>query len=128
MIEVVAALIRKNDTFLICQRPRDKRQGLMWEFVGGKVETNESHEQALIRECKEELDVTILPHDVYTVVEHSYPYGDVRLTLFNAEIVSGDIKLIEHEDMRWITAKEIPSFEFCPADRVILEKLSAEAK
>ena len=123
MTDVVAALIWEGDRFLACQRPAHKARGLLWEFVGGKVEPGESREEALIRECREELDITIAPRDVFLTVIHEYPDLTVRLTLFNASIISGDPKLLEHNDLRWITVQEIDSLEFCPADEEILKKL-----
>ena len=123
MTDVVAALIWEGNRFLACQRPAHKARGLLWEFVGGKVEPGESREEALIRECREELDITIAPRDVFLTVIHEYPDLTVRLTLFNTSIVSGDPKLLEHNDLRWITVQEIDSLEFCPADEEILKKL-----
>ena len=123
MTDVVAALIWEGDRFLACQRPAHKARGLLWEFVGGKVEPGESREEALIRECREELDITIAPRNVFLTVIHEYPDLTVRLTLFNASIVSGTPKLLEHNDLRWITVQEIDSLEFCPADEEILKKL-----
>ena len=125
MTDVVAALIWEGDRFLACQRPAHKARGLLWEFVGGKVEPGESREEALIRECREELDITIAPRDVFLTVIHEYPDLTVRLTLFNTSIVSGDPKLLEHNDLRWITVQEIDSLEFCPADEEILKKMKA---
>ena len=126
MIEVVAALIKRGDKFLICQRPQNKARGLLWEFVGGKVEKGESKKQALMRECKEELNIILDVGDVFIDVTHEYPDITVHLTLFNAAIAEGEPQLIEHNDMKWITATEIPNYEFCPADKVILQKLTKE--
>ena len=121
--EVVAALIWDGDKFLICQRPAHKARGLLWEFVGGKVEPGETKEQALIRECREELAVTLSVGRVFMEVDHDYPDLNVHLTLFNAEIRKGVPQMLEHNDIRWITTGEIPQYEFCPADETILEKL-----
>ena len=123
MTDVVAAHIWEGDRFLACQRPAHKARGLLWEFVGGKVEPGERKEEALIRECREELDITIAPRDVFMEVIHEYPDLTVRLTLFNATIAQGTPKLLEHNDLRWITVQEIDSLEFCPADEEILKKL-----
>ena len=123
MIDVVAALIWEGDRFLACQRPAHKARGLLWEFVGGKVEPGETAEQALIRECREELDVTVAPRDVFMEVIHEYPDLTVRLILFNAVIAAGTPKLLEHNDLRWITVNEIDTLNFCPADEEILKKL-----
>ena len=123
MVEVVAGLIWKDGKFMICQRPENKARALLWEFVGGKVEKGESREDALVRECKEELDVTVKPLDVFFTVDHVYPDITIRLVLFNAEIVSGEPKLLEHADLKWIRADDIDNYEFCPADKEILEKI-----
>lgn len=123
MVEVVAALIWDKDKFLICQRPKNKARALLWEFVGGKVEKGETKQQALIRECREELNITLDVGDVFCDVTHVYPDITVHLTLFNANIESGVPTLIEHNDMRWISVDEISDYEFCPADVEILAKL-----
>ena len=122
-VEVVAALIWDNERFMICQRPANKARALLWEFVGGKVEPGESKEQALIRECREELAVTVSVGDVFMDVVHAYLDITVHLTLFNAQITEGTPEKLEHNDIRWITTKEICEYDFCPADTEILEKL-----
>ena len=123
MIEVVAALIWQGEKFMICQRPENKARGLLWEFVGGKVEPGETKEQALIRECREELAVTLSVGGVFMDVVHEYPDLTVHLTLFNATIAEGEPQKLEHNDIQWITPSEIPKFEFCPADVEILKKI-----
>ena len=123
MTEVVAALIWDENRFLACQRPGHKARGLLWEFVGGKVEPGETKEQALIRECQEELAVTVAVQDVFMEVDHVYPDLTVHLTLFNASIAEGVPQKIEHNDLRWITVEEIDQYEFCPADEKILRRL-----
>ena len=123
MTEVVAALIWDEKRFLACQRPAHKARGLLWEFVGGKVEPGETKEQALIRECKEELAVTVAVQDIFMEVDHVYPDLTVHLTLFNASIAEGVPQKIEHNDLRWITVEEIDQYEFCPADEEILRRL-----
>ncbi len=124
MVEVAAALIWDKDKFLICQRPAHKARALLWEFAGGKVEPGESKEQALIRECKEELAVTLSVGDVFMDVVHEYPDVTVRLTLFNASIAEGTPQKLEHTDIRWITPAEIPNYKFCPADEELLKKIT----
>lgn len=128
MTEVVAALIWEGDRFLIGQRPEHKARGLLWEFVGGKTEPGESKEQALIRECREELDVEIQVGDVFLEVTHEYTDLTVHLTLFHASIVRGIPQKLEHQDLRWITPEEIENYAFCPADQVILDKLRRKGK
>ena len=123
MTEVVAALIWDENRFLACQRPAHKARGLLWEFVGGKVEPGETREQALIRECQEELAVTVAVQDVFMEVDHVYPDLTVHLTLFNASIAEGIPQKLEHNDLRWITVEEIDQYPFCPADEEILRRL-----
>lgn len=125
MTDVVAALIWQGNRFLACQRPAHKARGLLWEFVGGKVESGETKEEPLVRECKEELDAEIIVDDVFMEVEHVYPDITVRLTLFNCKLVSKEIKLLEHNASAWLTTKEIDDYDFCPADKEILEKLKS---
>lgn len=126
MTEVVAALIWHGERFMICQRPAHKARGMLWEFVGGKVDPGESKEQALVRECREELAVEVAVGDIFLEVTHTYPDITVHLTLFHASIVQGVPQKLEHNDIRYITVDEIPQYEFCPADEVILQKLRQE--
>lgn len=123
MTDVVAALVWDGDRFMICQRPANKARPLLWEFVGGKVEPGETKEQALIRECQEELAITLTVGDIFTEVIHEYPDITIKLTLFNTTIRSGTPLLLEHNDIRWITYKDIPQYDFCPADTEILSKI-----
>ena len=123
MTDVVAALIWDQDRFLACQRPTHKARGLLWEFVGGKTEPGESWEEALVRECREELGVTVKPLGIFMEVSHVYPDLSVHLILYNAIIAEGQIQLLEHNDARWITPAEIPQYAFCPADTEILERI-----
>ena len=122
--EVVAALIWQDDKFMICRRPAHKARGLLWEFVGGKVEPGEIKEQALIRECREEIAVTLDVGEVFMDVTHTYPDLTVHLTLFHATIAKGEPQLLEHADMQWIAPREIDQYDFCPADVEILAKIN----
>lgn len=124
--EVVAALIWRGNRFLACQRPAHKARGLLWEFVGGKVEAGETKEEALIRECMEELGITISVGEPCMELVHKYPDLTVQLTLFHATIPEGEPQKLEHNDIRWITVEEIDSLEFCPADQEIIEKLKMQ--
>ena len=123
MVDVVAALITAGDRFLICRRPEGKKRGLLWEFPGGKIENGETPEQALIRECREELNVTVDPHGIFSSVVYSYPDITVRLTVYKTELVSGTPELLWHSDLKWISSDEIDEYDFCPADVDILEKI-----
>ena len=126
MTEVVAALIGDRDRFLICQRPAHKTRGLLWEFVGGKIEPGETPEAALIRECAEELGVRVAVGELFADLIHPYPDMTVRLRIYRASIAEGIPQLLEHNDIRWITPEQIDDFDFCPADVDILAKIRAE--
>ena len=127
MTDVVAALIWNNDRFLACQRPAHKARGLLWEFVGGKVEPGESREEALIRECQEELGIRVKPLGIFMEVTHTYPDLTVHLILYNAVIAEGEIRLLEHNDAKWLLPEQIPQYDFCPADKEILERIMRKA-
>ncbi|MBE6813522.1 MAG: (deoxy)nucleoside triphosphate pyrophosphohydrolase [Ruminococcaceae bacterium] len=123
MTQVVAALIWQDEKFMICQRPAHKTRGLLWEFVGGKVEAGETKQEALVRECREELDVTVQVSDVFMQLVHEYPDLTIELTLFNCTIKQGSPKKLEHADIQWITPEQIERYAFCPADEEILEEI-----
>ena len=122
-IEVVAALIWKGDHFLACQRPPEKARGLLWEFVGGKVEKGESGPAALVRECREELGVELEVGDAFMDVTHAYPDLTVHLTLYACTLAQGEPKKLEHHDIRWIRVEEMDDLEFCPADQVFCREI-----
>ena len=127
MTEVAAALIWQGERFMICRRPAHKARGLLWEFPGGKLEPGETPEEALVRECREELDVTVEVGGLFTEVVHEYPDLTIRLRLYHCRIAEGEPKRLEHEDIRFITVSELGEYEFCPADEAILERLRAAA-
>lgn len=128
MVQVAAALIWQGNKFMICQRPVTKTRALEWEFVGGKSEKGETLEEALIRECHEEIGVTVKVGEIFTELDHVYPDITIHLTLFNCEIAEGTVQKLEHNDIRFITPDEIPQYNFCPADKEILEKIIRESK
>lgn len=126
MTEAAAALLWKGGAFMICQRPAHKARRLLWEFASSKVEPGETKEQALIRECREELGVQVAVDEEFTQVTHVYPDLAVHLTVFHARITRGTVQKLEHHDIRYITPAEISNHDFCPADQVILQKLIQE--
>ena len=126
MTDVVAALIWDGDRFLACQRPAHKARGLLWEFVGGKVEPGETHAQALIRECREELDIEVRVGELFMELTHEYPDLTVRLSLYHACIASGTPQKLEHHDLRWLLPSEVDDYVFCPADKDILNRIKEE--
>ena len=122
-VMVVAALIWDGSRFLICRRPPNKARALQWEFPGGKVEEGESKEQALIRECAEELAVCLQVGEPFMEVVHSYPDITVHVTLFHSLIAEGTLQKLEHVDFRWVTPEQAVQFDICPADREFVEKI-----
>ena len=124
MINVVAAIIKdENGKILITQRNLQKAQGGLWEFPGGKIEPNETKEEAIVREIKEELDIDIQVESYLSEKVFNYPEKDINLIALECKKINGDIKLLEHEDYRWVENSELDNFEFAPADIFIIEKL-----
>ena len=125
-VRVVAALIEKDGKIMICRRPPHKKRGGLWEFVGGKVEKGESDEEALRRECREELNVGIGVGELFTDVTHVYPDLTVELLVYRAFILSGAPELLEHTEIRYVSKEQLDAFDFCPADKTVLEKIKKE--
>lgn len=123
MLEVVAVLLRSGERFLLCQRPEQKAHGLLWEFAGGKVEPGETKRQALARECREELGVEIAVGEEFLELTHVYPEVTVHLTVFCAELRSGQPQALEHRALRWVTAEEAGRLPLSPADVPILRQV-----
>lgn len=123
MLEVVAALVRREERFLICRRPMHKARGGQWEFAGGKVEAGETKRQAVERELREELGVELRAGGVVAEVVYSYPDLTVHLSLLEARIVSGAPRRLEHSEFAWVTLDEMGLYDLCPADRALVRKL-----
>ena len=120
MLEVTAAIIRQNEKVLICQRPANKNCGLLWEVPGGKIEAGETGEECIVRECKEELGVTLSVEREYTDITYEYPDRTLHLHFDLCEMVSGTPDNKEHNALAWITPDEVEQYEFCPADRKMI--------
>lgn len=127
-IEVVAAIIQKDDQFLITKRLKKSHLGHCWEFPGGKIEPNETIEECIIRECKEEIDIEIKPVRKIKELTHSYDEITVHLHFMICELISGVPKAIECADLKWVNAEELSQFEFPEADREIILELSLLGK
>jgi 8-oxo-dGTP diphosphatase len=116
MTNVVAAIIKKNNQFLIVQRNRKKHLGLKWEFPGGKVKENETFEEALLREIKEELNITINIHERISKVKYKDDKIDIVLYYYSCSFKSGTMELNEHEDFAWVEKKEFEKYDFVKGD------------
>ena len=123
MINVVAAIIKKNNKYLIAQRNRNKHMGLKWEFPGGKVDNNETFEEALSREINEELSIDINIHKKFTEEKYKDTKIDVILHYYLCSEKSGTIKLNEHENIAWVEKKEFNNYDFAEGDGNILDLL-----
>lgn len=123
MIHVVAGIINKNGKILICQRGEGGVCANLWEFPGGKLEAGETVKECLIRECKEELDVEIEIKGLFTESTYKYPKIEIYFTFFSGEIIRGKPKRKVHKDIRWIVAKELKKYKFCPANKEVIKKL-----
>lgn len=126
MTEVVAALIEQGSKILICQRPACKARGLLWEFVGGKVEPGETKPEALARECREELGVTLESVAPLTELTHEYPDRLVHLHFFLAGIGAQEPQKKEHRAFAWIAPGEEGNYVFCPADAAMLARMGLD--
>ena len=124
MTQVTAAIIRRCDRVLICQRPVNKCDPLLWEFPGGKLEKGETLEQCLVRECQEELGVVLSVGKKFGESTYTYPDIAVHLTFFEAIIIDGAPTCKEHNDIKWVTKDELTKYVFCPADKDIVKKLT----
>ena len=123
VIEVVAGVIYKDDKFLIAQRNLKKAQGGLWEFPGGKLEPNESAEDALKREIKEEFDADIKVGNYIGESIHHYPEKDIKLMFYRADLISSELTLLEHESCAWITKENKDDYEFAGADKIVFDWL-----
>ena len=121
MIEVVAGIIYKDGKFLIAQRSLKKAQGGLWEFPGGKVEPEETKENALIREIKEEFNADIRVDGYVGENIHHYPEKDIKLMFYKATLLSDTITLNEHEDYKWITKEDKDKYKFAGADVMVFD-------
>ena len=126
-IEVVAAIIKKEDKIFITKRSYGEFKD-MWEFPGGKIEAGETREEALVREIKEELELDINKLEYLTTVEYDYPNFHLTMDCFICEICGGELMLNAHNDAKWVSLEELSSQKWVPADIEIVEKLADVTK
>ena len=129
MIDVVAAIIKNSEgKILIAQRNLKRSQGGLWEFPGGKIEPNETKEEAIVREIKEELNMDISCDSYFDEKVYEYPDKTIRLIALNCSMIGITYDVLEHESINWIDLDEFKNYEFAPADvyfvNEIVKKLS----
>jgi len=123
-IEVVAAIIQKDNKIFCAQRNLSKSMGGKWEFPGGKIEVGETKEEALVREIKEELDSDIVVNKYLMTVEHDYPAFHITMHVYLCTLVKGELSLKEHNDSKWLYKEELLSLDWADADKPIVTKVS----
>lgn len=123
IVNVVAAVIRNSDKYFVAQRPDKGFLGKKWEFPGGKIEVDETKEQALIREIKEELNVDIKVHELISVEKFEYEKAIIIMSAYEASILHGEINLNEHIDSKWVTIDQMKDLDFADIDILVIEKL-----
>lgn len=124
-IKVAAGIILKGDKVLIAKRPQDKHQGGLWEFPGGKIENGESAEEALIRELKEELDLTIGEPELFQEIRFEYPEKNVHLSFYRIDKFEGNEKGNENQEIRWVDIGELKHYLFPKANQPVVSRLLA---
>lgn len=122
-VEVVAALLWEKDKVLVCQRPAGDPRAMKWEFVGGKVEPGETKEQALARECLEELGIEVEVGREFMQTRHDYPDMRIRLTTYHAFLRQGRPQKLEHAAIRWVHPRDLSKLDFCQADLAIASRV-----
>lgn len=125
MMDVTAAILEKDGKILICQRPAKKRCGLLWEFPGGKLEAGESLPQCIVRECREELGITITNPVLFETV--TLEEAGLRLNFFKAALKDAVPVRKEHAAFAWIRPEDIRRYSFCPSDQKMIEQAGIEA-
>ena len=123
MIKVAAAIIENDGKIFVCKRGAGGVCAFLWEFPGGKLEEGETPNEALCRECREELEVKIEPEELFAEFPFKYPDREIYFYFIKAKIKSGEIKLNVHTAVKWVLPEEMNSAEYCPADKDIIALL-----
>ncbi|AKD04676.1 (deoxy)nucleoside triphosphate pyrophosphohydrolase [Pontibacter korlensis] len=122
MIKVVCAIVEQYDRVLLTQRSEQMREGLLWEFPGGKVEPHETEKNSLVREIKEELAIEVQPYKRLQPIIHPYPNYTIELIPYLCKFNGGVVQLLEHKTYHWVLPEDLPNYSWCPADVPIVEE------
>lgn len=126
-IEVVAAVITNKENLIYCVKRNNKGEAAnKWEFPGGKIELGETHEEALIREIREELDTVIEIKDFITTVKHQYKTFNLIMHVYYAKVKSGVLTLSEHTDYKWLQTTELRLLDWAPADIPVVDCIQGD--
>jgi len=125
MIKVTAAVMVNDEMLLIAKRKPTGRLPNLWELPGGKVEPDETPEECLQREIKEEFDINVSVGEYLGSNTHTYDFGTIELMAYRTIWEDGDLILNDHEEIRWVFAHELDQFDFAPADTAFVEKLKS---
>ncbi|MDD3383109.1 MAG: (deoxy)nucleoside triphosphate pyrophosphohydrolase [Bacilli bacterium] len=123
IVEVVAAVIKKDDLILCTQRPNSKQFSGYWEFPGGKVEKDETKEEALIREIKEELNVKIKVNHLISIIDYEYVDFILKMYVYDCVLLEENIILLEHQAMKWLRKENLDTLNWLPSDFALIEIL-----
>lgn len=126
-LPVIAAIIKRGDEVLLCQRKEGALQG-KWEFPGGKIENGETPEECLVREIEEELGIAIEVDDIYQAVHTHYEHGDFLIIAYLARHVAGEISLRVHSDFAWVNVADLTAYDLADANIPIAESLKEEGE
>jgi 8-oxo-dGTP diphosphatase len=122
IIDVACALIRRNDHFLAVRRSQRMPHPGKWEFPGGKIEPEETSFECIVREIREELGLDVKPTDELWSITWHYPEKFVRLIPIVCEIIGGELRLTEHDQMQWIDEDHLKEINWTDADRAMLKQ------
>ena len=124
MKTIAAAILFREGRILICRRGEGGSCAFLWEFPGGKLEPGETPAECAVRECREELGVSVRLGPVFARTSYDYPEGSLSFIFYKGEILSGDPQKRVHPEMRWVRPSELTDYPFCPADRDVVQRLS----